>query len=167
MSRRYGIYPAKVESVDDPQGEGRVKVSFPWMGGNAQGYWAPITNAMAGPNRGCWIMPEVGDEAAVIFEQGDPNHPWIVGFPHNGEQKPPETDKHKRVYRSFNGHEIVISDPLIAGGDQGGVRISDAHGNMIELSNARIVIRSVAQIEINAPSVVINGRPVAPAPRPI
>jgi uncharacterized protein involved in type VI secretion and phage assembly len=164
MSRRYGIYPARVERVDDPQGEGRVRVSFPWMGGNNQGYWAPIANAMSGPGRGFWIMPEVGDEAVVMFEQGDPNHPWIVGFSHNGDHRPPETDNHTRMWRSVNGHEIAINDPDVVAGDQGGIRISDSHGNLIELSNARIVIRSVGQIEISGLSVVIQGRSVGPAP---
>ena len=44
MSRRYGVYLGTVADVDDPQGEGRVKVSFPWMGEDADGYWAPVAS---------------------------------------------------------------------------------------------------------------------------
>ncbi len=167
MSRRYGVVVARVEEVRDPQAEGRVRVSFPWMGGDAQGYWAPVASIMAGGDRGAWFMPEVADEVLVAFEQGDVNHPYIVGFLHNGEQRPPETDPQVRMLRSVNGHEIAIRDPGVVGGDTGGIRIEDAHGNVIELENARITVRSVAQIEINAPLVTINGRVVAPVPNPI
>ena len=47
------------------------------------------------------------------------------------------------------------------------IRLKDAQGNQIELANGRISISSIANITINAPSVVINGRPVAPSPSPI
>ena len=167
MSRRYGVVTGRVEEVLDPQAEGRVRVSFPWMGDGAQGFWAPVASIMGGRDRGAWFMPEVGDEALVAFEQGDVNHPYVVGFVHNGEQRPPETDPQVRMLRSVNGHEIVIRDPDVVGGDTGGIRIEDAHGNVVELSNARVSIRSVAQIEINAPIVTINGRVVAPVPNPI
>ena len=62
----------------------------------------------------------------------------------------------------MNGHEIELYDPGVSGGDKGYIRLKDAHENMIELANARITIRSVAAIEIQAPSVIINGRLVAP-----
>ncbi len=167
MSRRYGVVTARVESVADPQGEGRIKVSFPWMADEAKGYWAPVASPMSGGGRGFWIMPEIGDEALVAFLQGDPEHPYVVGFLHNGDQTPPEEDPQIRVMHSRNGHRIELRDPDIAAGDAGGVRISDAQGNSIELANARITIRSVAMVEIQAPTVIINGRPVVPAPRPI
>ena len=38
---------------------------------------------------------------------------------------------------------------------------------MVELANAAITIRSLGTITINAPNVVINGRPVIIAPSPI
>lgn len=167
MSRRYGVMPGKVVDRDDPQGEGRVKVSFPWMGNDAQGYWAPVASLMGGGDRGAWIMPELEDEVLVAFEQGDVEHPYIVGFLHNGEHRPPETDPKVRLLRSVNGHEIALNDPAIFAGDSGGIRIEDAQGNRIELSNGRITIFSVGQIEITAPTVVINGRVVAPIPSPI
>jgi uncharacterized protein involved in type VI secretion and phage assembly len=166
MSRRYGVVVGRVEEVEDPQGEGRVRVAFPWLGcGN--GYWAPVATLMSGGGRGSWFMPEVGDEVLVAFEQGDVNHPYVIGFLHNGEQLPPETDRQVRVLHSVNGHRIELRDPDVAGGDTGGIRIADAHGNVVELDNARISIRGIATIDITAPTVTINGRPVAPVPFPI
>lgn len=175
MSHRYGVVLAKVEDNQDPNGEGRVRVSFPWISGEggdeptgeAQGFWAPVATFMSGPDRGAWFMPEVGDEVLVAFNQGDVEHPYIVGFLWNGEQPPPETDPRIRRFRSVNGHELVFEDTPPAQGDRGKVTLQDAHGNKVELSNGRITLTAIAQIEITAPSVVINGRPVALAPRPI
>ena len=154
-------------NVMDPDGQGRVQVSFPFLGGQNQSYWAPVATLMAGAGRGSWWMPEVGDEALVAFNQNDPAHPHILGYHHNGEDQPPETDPQLRIIRSVNGHEIRLYDPAPSQGDMGYVQIKDAHGNMIELANARISITSVAVIEIKAPQVIINGRPVAPATGPI
>jgi uncharacterized protein involved in type VI secretion and phage assembly len=153
--------------VDDPQGEGRVKVRYPWMPGNNEGYWAPVATTMAGGGRGTWFMPEDNDEVLIAFDQGDVRHPYIIGYLWNGEDEPPSNDRNLRLIRTVNGHEIALYDPSISGGDTGYIRIRDAHGNQIELSNANITIQSVGTITINAPTVIINGRPVAPAPRPI
>lgn len=164
MIRRNGVVAARVEDVKDPQGEGRVRVSFPWLGGQCEGYWAPVATLMSGGGRGAWFMPEKGDEVLVAFDQGDVEHPFIVGFLHNGEQRPPENDPQVRMIHSVNGHKIVLRDPDVQDGDTGGIRIEDAHGNVVELGNARISITSVGMIEIKAPTVVINGRPVSLAP---
>jgi hypothetical protein len=47
------------------------------------------------------------------------------------------------------------------------VVIEDAYGNTITLSNGKITIRSVGVLEITAPMILINGRPVAPNSNPI
>jgi uncharacterized protein involved in type VI secretion and phage assembly len=167
VSREYGVVIGKVESVKDPQGEGRILVEFPWMEGKSQSYWAPPATLMSGGGRGSWFMPEKGDEVLIAFDHGDVNHPFIIGFLWNGVDKPPSNDPNLRLIRTVNGHEIALYDPTISGGDQGYIRLKDAHGNVVELSNARISIRSKGSIDIEAPNVTINGRPVAPQPRPI
>ena len=167
MSQFKGVIPGQVVNVTDPDGQGRVQVSFPFLGGQNENYWAPVATLMSGGGRGSWFMPEVGDEVLVAFNQDDPAHPHILGYLWNGEDQPPETDPQLRVIRSVNGHEIRLYDPAPSQGDKGYIQIKDAHGNMIELSNARISITSVGQIDINAPAVTIAGRPVVPAAGPI
>jgi uncharacterized protein involved in type VI secretion and phage assembly len=159
--------PAVVKKVEDEAGEGRVLVEFPWMEGSTQSYPAAVASLMAGGGRGAWFMPEEGDEVLVAFDQGQVEHPYIVGFLWNGAQRPPTNDRQMRMIRSVNGHEIVIYDPDPEAGDQGYIRLQDAHGNLVELANGSITIRSAGAIQIQAPQVVINGRPVGPAPRPI
>jgi phage baseplate assembly protein V len=164
MRRMNGVVIGLVKDIDP--NEGRVKVAFPWLG-EEDSAWAPVASLMAGKQRGAWFMPEIGDEALVAFEHGDFDHPFIVGFLWNGVDAPPRSDPHRRIVRSVNGHEIEIYDPEVTAGDRGYIRLKDAHGNMVELANAHITIRSVAAVDIQAPSVTINGRLVAPVPNPI
>ena len=65
---------------------------------------------MAGPSRGQFYSPEVGDEALVAFEHGDFDHPFVVGFLWNGVDQPPESDRKKRVIVSVSGHRITLDD---------------------------------------------------------
>ena len=167
MKTMSGVVIGIVKSLDDPRGEGRIELRFPWLAESSSSAWAPVASLMAGKERGTWYMPEIGDEALVAFEHGDFDHPFIIGFLWNGADKPPVTDPHRRLIHSVNGHEIEIYDPGVSGGDRGYIRLKDAHGNVVELANARITIRSVATVEIQAPNVVINGRPVAPIGPPI
>ncbi|HEY0078519.1 MAG TPA: phage baseplate assembly protein V [Pyrinomonadaceae bacterium] len=167
MSKIYGVVTGLVVNVDDPLKTGRVQLRFPWLGEQVESQWARVATMMAGKDRGSWFMPEVDDEVLVAFEHGNVEHPFVLGFLWNGKDKPPRDDTKIRVLKSLNGHEIEITDPPVTGGDKGHIRIKDAHGNVIELSNGRISITAVAFIDIKAPQVVINGRPVVPAPSPI
>src|SRR5579872_1368435 len=122
MSRIYGVVIALVTDVNDPDGQGKVRVNYPWLG-ESDGYWARVATLMAGRNRGSWYMPEVDDEVLVAFEHGDVAHPYIVGFLWNGRDKPPSSDPHLRLIRTVNGHEIAIYDPPVQSGDQGYIQI--------------------------------------------
>ncbi len=167
MSKVYGVVTAEVIDADDPQGEGRVQVRYKNLPADNEGYWAPVATMMTGDGRGTWYRPEIGDDVLVAFDQGDVNHPYVIGYLWNGRQRPPSSDNHLRLIHSVNGHKISLYDPAITSGDTGYVKIEDAHGNSITLQNAMISIQSVAVVQINAPSVIINGRVVAPIPNPI
>lgn len=164
MSQVNGVLPGRVES--GPDNLGQVIVHVEKLGGTIRTP-APIATLMSGGGRGSWVMPEVGDDVLVAFEDGNVDKPYVVGFLWNGDDRPPTDDYQLRVIRSVNGHEVAIYDPAVSGGDTGFVQIKDAHGNEVTLANASITIRSVGLINIQAPSVLINGRPVAPNPQPI
>jgi phage baseplate assembly protein gpV len=162
-----GMAVGIVKDVNDPEGEGRIKVEFPWLQEGQNSAWAPIAASFSGPNRGAFFCPEPEDEALVCFEHGDFNHPYIVGFLWNGVDAPPSDDPRLRIIRSLNGHEFAMHDPDVVQGDQGYVSIRSATGDEIRFENTGITIRSRATIVIQAPSVSINGRPVVTMPRPI
>jgi uncharacterized protein involved in type VI secretion and phage assembly len=168
MKPHIGVALGIVTSLDDPQQEGRIQVRFTsFLDGGPESAWAAIASMMAGKGRGMFYMPEKDDEVLVAFDRGHFDHPYIIGFLWNGVDKPPVNDPHLRIIRSVNGHEISIYDPPISQGDKGYIRLQDSHGNLVELSNARITIKSVGVLTIDAPTVLINKRPVAPQNRPI
>ena len=167
VGRINGVAMGLVVDRDDPVRQGRVRVRFPWLDEALLSDWVPIAVPMAGAGRGLFLMPEVGDEVLVAFEHGRFEHPVVIGFMWNGADKPPSSEPRERMFHSKNGHRIRFLDSTPASGDLGAVIIEDAHGNRITLSNGQIAISAVAVVQINAPTVLINGRPVLPVPTPI
>ncbi|MBO1076178.1 phage baseplate assembly protein V [Roseomonas marmotae] len=171
VSRMEGLVTGTVADVDDPLGEGRIRVNIDNMPGKPLTDWAPVAAAMSGGGRGCWLMPEVGDEAVVGFLHGDPKAPLVLGFLWNGRDKPPSKSARERMIRSLNGHTIRLIDADPEAGAQGAVVIEDAHGNRITLSNGRISISAVALLALEAPIITLSGtgwsRVVSPSSNPI
>ncbi len=83
-----GLYPARVTANHDPHNMGRVQVQFHWQTANAT-TWARLVTGHAGADRGTLLLPEVGDEVAVRFEEGDPERLYVLGSIWNGVQQPP------------------------------------------------------------------------------
>ena len=139
-----GIVIGKVVNVQDPQNQGRIQVTFPWLdGGSMQSTWASIIAPFAGDDRGMYFMPEVGDEVAVTFEHGDFDHAYVIGAMWNGVSAPPSPDPRQRMIRSKNGHTIRFVNSTPSGGNMGALIIEDAHGNRVIMTNG--VMRLTAQ----------------------
>ena len=182
-NRLNGVAPAVVTNNQDPEGLGRVKVRFPWLSDDNETDWVRVATLMAGPERGSFFLPEVGDEVLVAFEHGDINAPYVIGVLWNGQQKPPETNSdgknNIRKIRSRSGHEIVFNDDDTAKKEKieihtkAGHRIvldDSAGGEKIEIvdktGSNKIVIDSVKnsisiecgmQLKIKAQTVEIEG----------
>jgi uncharacterized protein involved in type VI secretion and phage assembly len=93
---------------------GEVTVKYPWLHEKdeeeKESDWIRIATAMTGDDRGTFFMPEAEDEVLVAFEQGDFNHPYIVGFLWNGKDKPPENDTNIRMIKTKSGLKITFDD---------------------------------------------------------
>jgi phage baseplate assembly protein V len=130
-----------------------------------------MCNSYAGNNYGFYFVPQVGDEVLVAFIQGDMRLPIILGGLYNGKDKPPADDPRLRRLQSVNGHSISFIDATESNGSKGALVIRDAHGNVITMSNGKIVIQSVAVLEIDAPLITLQGpgykRVVSPNNNPI
>lgn len=63
-------------------------IQYPWQ---TEGHttWVPIASTHAGEQRGRLFTPEVGDEVAVRFEEGDPERPIVTSSQWNGTDPPP------------------------------------------------------------------------------
>ena len=112
-NRFYGLVVGTVSSNVDPDGLGRVKVTFPWLSDADTSHWARIAAPMAGKERGFFFLPEVGDEVLVAFEHGMMEFPYVLGALWNGADKPPEAKDEKtnrHTIKSTSGHVICLDD---------------------------------------------------------
>jgi uncharacterized protein involved in type VI secretion and phage assembly len=178
--RWYGVYPAVVSDVADPDGQGRVKITLPWSrdtGGARYEAWARLATMMAGNQRGSWFVPDVDDEVLVAFEGGDARRPYVVGGLWNGSDAPPESmdgggRNDRKVLCSRNGVKITLDDAdgqeqlvLETPGGQkitlkdgpGAVEIADANGNSIKLESSGITITAAAKLTLNAATIEVSG----------
>jgi uncharacterized protein involved in type VI secretion and phage assembly len=177
-NRLYGVYPALVTDIADPDQQGRVKVRLPWSPDDDGGYdvWARLALLMAGHNRGTWFIPDVGDEVLVTFEAGDPRHPYVIGALWNGQDNPPERmdgggQNNLKVIRSRNGVKVTLDDSSgqekmvleTPGGQRitlkdgpGAVEIVDSNGNSVKLETSGITVNASAKVTINASTVAVS-----------
>ena len=86
-------------TVVGPEGEeifcdkyGRVKVQFHWdregKKDAASSCWLRVAQVWAGKGWGAFFWPRIGHEVVVIFEEGDPDQPLIIGSVYNAESMP-------------------------------------------------------------------------------
>jgi uncharacterized protein involved in type VI secretion and phage assembly len=171
--RWYGVFPALVSDIKDPDGQGRVKVTLPWSPDTGSGRyeaWARLATMMGGNNRGSWFVPDVSDEVLVVFEAGDPRRPYVIGGLWNGSDAPPDSmdgggQNNRKVLRSRNGVKVTLDDSTgqekmileTPGGQKltlkdgpGTVEIVDSNGNSIKLEPTGITINASAKVTINA-----------------
>ena len=168
-----GVAVGIVTNNEDPEKLGRVRLKFPWRGADDESYWARIAVPMAGNDRGTYFLPERDDEVLVAFENGDINHPYVIGALWNGADKPPEDnadgENNVRKIRSRSGHEIVLDDSesegkveittsgghsiLLDDSSGGSVSIEDSGGNSIEMdaSGSEVTLSSSGTLKIEAP----------------
>jgi uncharacterized protein involved in type VI secretion and phage assembly len=179
MGHWYGVYPAIVTDVKDPDGQGRIKVRLPWSpDSDGSGYevWARLATLMAGDGRGSWFVPDVNDEVLAAFEAGDPRRPYVLGAMWNGADGPPESmdgagRNNLRVIRSRRGHQIRLDDTdgqetLIVetpGGQRvtmrdvpGSVEIVDSNGNSARFEAAGVTVTAAAKVTVTASSAEIS-----------
>ena len=131
MKRISGVVVGIVKSLQDDGGQGRIQLEFPHLPGGPKSSLAPVASALAGKNRGAFLMPEIDDEVLVSFEQGDINHPYIVGFLWNGVDTPPESDPKNRVILTPGGHTLRFQD----GDNSKKVIIKSSSGHTITLDD--------------------------------
>jgi uncharacterized protein involved in type VI secretion and phage assembly len=177
--RFYGVYPALVTNIVDPDGQGRVKVKLPWSpdtGGGAYEAWARLATLMGGKHRGSWFVPEVDDEVLLAFEGGDPRRPYVVGCLWNGGDPPPESmdsagRNNLKSLRSRNGVKLTLDDAdgqekllLETPGGQkltlkdgpGEIELRDSNGNSIKLQPSGITVTAAAKVTVSASNVEVS-----------
>lgn len=146
-----------VDSVQDEDAQGRVRVILPYIATETTSTWARVVQQGAGPGRGWVLLPEVGDEVVVAFENGDLNKPLVVGGLWNGTDKIPVAkmgDNGQVMSRSFTsrlGHQLTFFDGEEAADRYVSVVLSDGT-TKLRLGEDEIEISST-----NLPISITNG----------
>ena len=151
------VVSAIVSNVKDDLDLGRVKVTIPRLDDTFESGWLRVAQPGAGPARGGLVLPEVGDEVLVAFEQGDVRRGYVLGGLYNGQDTPAppalrgtvasDGTVAKRSFTSRKGHTLVFSD---ADGDEFveaatkdteyAVRLAkDAQGGMVLVTSKNLI----------------------------
>jgi phage protein D len=174
MNGQGGVVIAQVSDANDPSQEGRVKLTFPWLSADYVSDWARTLQPGAGKNRGAMVLPEVGDEVLVAFEQGDAGRPYVLGGLFNGIDTPNAQGAkvidgssgavNRRSMISRNGHRIDLLDDtgktegiILAQGDtKQQLQIDPVKTKITLHSDGTVVIEGKQGITIDADSSKIE-----------
>jgi type VI secretion system secreted protein VgrG len=110
-----GPHTALVVAGKNAQGEeidvdehGRILVHFYWEREGNLSRRARVAQLWSGKGWGHQFIPRVGMEVVVIYEEGDPDHPLVIGCVYNGDNKYPyklEADKTQSGVKSNSSKE--------------------------------------------------------------
>jgi uncharacterized protein involved in type VI secretion and phage assembly len=175
--RYFGVYPALVTDLVDPDAIGRIEVKFPWLGddGDEVRAWATLLSPYADDDQGLEVLPEVDTQVVVAFEAGDLRRPYIIGSCWNGREALPEaataannkrliktrsgsllefddTDGAAQVTLSMrSGHKLVMSD------SSQDVKLTHANGCVITFTaSGQINMQANSTVEITAAAVNVH-----------
>lgn len=173
----YGVYVGLVTDVQDPNGQGRVRVRLPWTTdpeGDPFEIWARVATLMAGSDRGTWFIPEPDDEVILAFEGGCPWSPIVVGAVWNGVDNPPETMDSNNNIRSITsrsgirvsfddtegGVQFTVETPggqkIVCADTPASIDMTDANGNQVTLDASGITLSTSAKVTINATTMEVS-----------
>lgn len=178
MSWLQAAYLARVVSLDDPAGLSRVQVrliGFDDCTNQDAPLWARVVCPFAGSDRGAFLIPDVDDEVLVVFQNGDPAYPLVLGGLWNGASAPPAElsggQNRYKVIRSKNGVTLTLDDQqgqeqfivetpagqkITLKDGPGSIAIEDANGNSIKLETAGITINAAATVKLTAAKVDVS-----------
>lgn len=175
--RHFGVFPAIVTDIVDPENLARIQVSFPWLGvdGESVRAWSTLLTPYADDDQGFEVLPAVGTQVVVAFEAGDLRRPYIIGSAWNGLEAMPEAPdgaNNKRLIKSRagsllefddtdgaakvtlsmkSGHKVVLDDRAEE------VTIQHSNGSTIRINVAgQIEIQANSTVEITASAVNVH-----------
>jgi phage protein D len=98
-----------VTQNEDPEHLGRVRIKYPALSDQVEGWWARMAAPGAGKGRGQLMMPIKDDEVLVAFEHGDLQHPYILGSLWNGDDTPGELVQTDGSYALHSDQKIAVT----------------------------------------------------------
>lgn len=153
-----------VSQNDDPDGLGRVRVTYPALGDDTEGWWARVVAPAAGDSRGLLMMPVKGDEVLVAFEHDDVRRPYVLGAVWNGKATPGTDLVHtdgsfalcsdKQVFISA-GDKITVKGKSDVEVDADGTVTITAQGDL-KLKASSITLEADGTVEIKGSQIALG-----------
>ncbi len=182
----HGTYLGRVTSVNDPEDLSRVQVrlvSTPdTIGDGDATMWARVAVPFAGGGRGAFFIPDVDDEVAIVFVNGDPRQPLVVGGLWNGAARAPEqlggsggsVDRYTitgkkgsriAIVEETDGQATVtLSTPggqtVTVTQDSGGKVVLEAATNKVTLDTKGVTIETPLTVKVSASRVEVGAAQV-------
>jgi uncharacterized protein involved in type VI secretion and phage assembly len=176
-ARHFGVYPAIVADIVDPDSIGRIQLRFPWLGeaGSNVRAWATLCTPYADDDQGIEILPSVDTQVVVAFEAGDLQRPYILGSCWNGRESLPESPaapNNKRLWKTraksllefddTDGLETITlsmksGHKLVMDNSSQEVKITHSGGSVITFTaSGQIQIQANATVEITASALNVH-----------
>jgi hypothetical protein len=131
---RYGKHRGLVLDDQDPMQLGRIRASVPSVGAQPLG-WAMPCVPCAGAASGVFVVPPVGSNVWIEFEEGDESRPiWTGGFWSTGQVPASAGPGGGFTIAAPTGERIVV--------DHTGIHIDNGKGATIELVGPRTSSRA-------------------------
>jgi hypothetical protein len=167
--RFYGKYRGLVIDNIDPMQIGRIMAQVPDVLGITPSSWAMPCVPAAGIQAGCFIVPPIGSQVWMEFEQGNPDYPiWTGGFwgtvadvPILATVPPPALPPlvgQNIVIQTMGQNALVVSDATPSP-VSGGIVLKSAGGSMLVVNDMGIFLScgpGLASINLVGPLVSIN-----------
>ncbi len=156
QQRYYGKYRGFIVDNEDPEQRGRVRVRVPSVFGQQETYWALPCSPFGGlAEQGLFMVPELGAQVWIEFEEGNKDLPiWVGVFWQPSEPVPGEAQKTPpttRLIKTASGHLLQFDD------EEGAEKIRLGHQAGSELNideNGTIILNDTndAQLTLDASS---------------
>jgi hypothetical protein len=163
--RYYGKYRGLVLENVDPMQIGRILAQVPDVFGELPASWAMPCVPAAGIQSGCFIVPPIGSQVWIEFEQGDRNYPiWTGGFWGTFADVPvfalvpPAIPPGQNIALQTTGQNSLILSDSPPTPVSGGIVLKNATGAMLVINETGIYISNGqgATITLVGPAVAIN-----------
>lgn len=163
--RYYGKYRGLVIENLDPEQIGRVMVQVPDVLGEFPSSWAMPCVPAAGIQAGCFIVPPIGSQVWVEFEQGNPDYPiWTGGFwglvadVPIFATAPPAIPPGQNIVLQTTGENMVMVSDAPPSPITGGIVLKSVSGAMIVVNETGIYLDNGqgATISLIGPTVDVN-----------
>ena len=136
------LYLGRVTDNADPESMGRVKCQRLDRPNGVVTKWARVMMPFGGDATGFMMLPEVGDLAVIAYFAEEP---IVLGFIYGAQDETASDAVGKRRIKSKDGHMITFFD-----GDDSGITIEDASGNIIEMKSDGINIKTSGSLTLEA-----------------